>query len=306
MNIVFAGSPHISAEILEKLHFEGFNIPLVISQPDKRSKRGKQPELSEVSKKATELGLNLIKPVNTEDPTFRSKLEALNIDFLIVSAYGKILPKWMLNIPSKMSINIHFSLLPKYRGASPIQAALLNGDSKTGISFIEMNEYMDEGDLINTFSISIQPDENKFTLEKKLSGLAADNIGETISQINSGDFVLKKQNEAGASYCKKINKADGEIDFNESSLSIYNKFRAYYGWPGSYFLYKNIHVKVHEIKEYEKPCSGKPGQIIEISKQGLIIKTIDSAIVITYLQLPNKKIISSEDVRNSYFDFFSD
>ena len=304
MNIVFVGSPQISANILEKLYKAGFSIPLVISQPDKRKKRGKSVDLSEVSTVALNLGLNTLKPLDLNDGAFRQEVESIDIDFLVVSAYGKILPAWMLKVPNKMSINIHYSLLPKYRGASPIQTSLINGDSKTGISFIKMNEKMDEGDLIKKLVLDIKETDDKITLENKLSNLAANNIGDILKSINENSFNLKKQNHEDASYCIKINKSDGKVDFNDSSNNIINKFKAYKGWPDSYFLYKDTVIKIHGMYELKDVRSGLNGEIINFDSNGIVIKTGDTAIVITHLQFPNKKIISAQDANNSYSDFF--
>ena len=304
MNIAFVGSPQISAKILEKLHKDGFNIPLVISQPDKRKKRGQSIDLSEVSTMARNLGLNTLKPLDLNDSAFRKKVEAIDIDFLVVSAYGKILPGWMLNVAHKMCINIHYSLLPKYRGSSPIQTSLINGDSETGISFIKMNEKMDEGDLIKTLVLDIKKTDDKISLENRLSTLAANNIAGVLNSVNINSFNLNKQNHKDASYCIKVNKSDGRIDFSDSSNNIINKFRAYKGWPDSYFLYKDTVIKIHEMYELKDAESGISGEIINFDSNGIVVKTSDTAIVITHLQFPNKKIISAQDANNSYSDFF--
>tara|TARA_B100000965_G_scaffold169319_1_gene141232 strand:+ start:13 stop:936 length:924 start_codon:yes stop_codon:yes gene_type:complete len=304
MNIAFVGSPQISAKILEKLHKDGFNIPLVISQPDKRKKRGQSVDLSEVSTMARNLGLNTLKPLDLNDSEFRKEVEAIDIDFLVVSAYGKILPGWMLNVAHKMCINIHYSLLPKYRGSSPIQTSLINGDSETGISFIKMNEKMDEGDLIKTLVLDIKKTDDKISLENRLSTLAANNIAGVLNSVNINSFNLNKQNHKDASYCIKVNKSDGRIDFSDSSNNIINKFRAYKGWPDSYFLYKDTVIKIHEMHELKDAESGIIGEIINFDSNGIVVKTSDTAIVITHLQFPNKKIISAQDANNSYSDFF--
>lgn len=304
MNIAFVGSPQISAKILEELHKDGFNIPLVISQPDRRKKRGQSVDLSEVSTMARNLGLNTLKPLDLNDSAFRKKVEAIDIDFLVVSAYGKILPGWMLNVAHKMCINIHYSLLPKYRGASPIQTSLINGDSETGISFIKMNEKMDEGDLIKTLVLDIKKTDDKISLENRLSTLAANNIAGVLNSVNINSFNLNKQNHKDASYCIKVNKSDGRIDFGDSSNNIINKFRAYKGWPDSYFLYKDTVIKIHEMHELKDAESGNSGEIINFDSNGIVVKTSDTAIVITHLQFPNKKIISAQDANNSYSDFF--
>ena len=305
MNIIFAGSPAPSAKILKRLHLDGINISLVISQPDKRSKRGSNADPSEVSIVAQELNLKTIKPLDLNDLDFKSLVQSLNVDFLVVSAYGKIIPQWLLEHPNKLPINIHFSLLPKYRGASPIQSVLINGELETGISFMKMNERMDEGDIIKTLPMEIYKKDNKDELEDRLSDLAANNINAILKDVIADKFRLEIQDQALATYCSKIKKVDGEINFKESSEVILRKFNAYKGWPGSYFLHKEIMVKVHEMHIDNSSYDAEPGSILNFDKLGILIKTGNSAIVITYLQFPNKKSISTSDAINSYLSFFT-
>lgn len=305
MNIIFAGSPAPSAKILKRLHLDGINISLVISQPDKRSKRGSSTDPSEVSIVAQELNLRTIKPLDLNDPDFKSLVQSLDVDFVVVSAYGKIIPQWLLEHPNKLPINIHFSLLPKYRGASPIQSVLISGEFETGISFMKMNERMDEGDIIKTLPMEIHTKDNKDELEDRLSDLAANNINAILKDVLADNFRLKTQDEVLATYCSKIKKVDGEINFKESSEVILRKFNAYKGWPGSYFLHKEIMVKVHAMHIDNSNYDAEPGSILNFDKLGILVKTYNSAIVITYLQFPNKKSISTSDAINSYLSFFT-
>jgi|TARA_B110000881_G_C18605923_1_gene540039 methionyl-tRNA formyltransferase len=305
MNIIFAGSPAPSAKILKRLHLDGINISLVISQPDKRSKRGSSTDPSEVSIVAQELNLRTIKPLDLNDPDFKSLVQSLDVDFVVVSAYGKIIPQWLLEHPNKLPINIHFSLLPKYRGASPIQSVLISGEFETGISFMKMNERMDEGDIIKTLPMEIHTKDNKDELEDRLSDLAANNINAILKDVLADNFRLETQDQVLATYCSKIKKVDGEINFKESSEVILRKFNAYKGWPGSYFLHKEIMVKVHAMHIDNSNYDAEPGSILNFDKLGILVKTYNSAIVITYLQFPNKKSISTSDAINSYLSFFT-
>ena len=305
MNIIFAGSPAPSAKILKRLYLDGINISLVISQPDKRSKRGSSTDPSEVSIVAQELNLRTIKPLDLNDPDFKSLVQSLDVDFVVVSAYGKIIPQWLLEHPNKLPINIHFSLLPKYRGASPIQSVLISGEFETGISFMKMNKRMDEGDIIKTLPMEIHTKDNKDELEDRLSDLAANNINAILKDVLADNFRLETQDQVLATYCSKIKKVDGEINFKESSEVILRKFNAYKGWPGSYFLHKEIMVKVHAMHIDNSNYDAEPGSILNFDKLGILVKTYNSAIVITYLQFPNKKSISTSDAINSYLSFFT-
>ena len=233
MNILFAGTPKPSAKLLQSLfNNKCINIVGVITKPDVAQKRGNKIKQSHVSLTASEASLPIFKPDDLNSAEFKETLLKLDFDFLVVAAYGKILPNWMLASPKVMPINVHYSLLPKYRGASPIQSCLLNGDKKTGITFIKMNNKLDEGDCINKYEMQVRDDHNKVTLEEDLCILAIENIYTVLSNINENNFVLLKQNNETSTYCKKIIKQDSLINFEMSSDEIYNKFRAYYEWPG--------------------------------------------------------------------------
>ncbi len=305
MNILFAGSPSTSAQILEHLvQKKHLNVSTVLTQPDKRSKRGNEKHETPVSKVAKKHLIKTLKP-NTLDKTFVNKeLGKSNIDLILVVAYGHILPKEMLKIPKIMSMNIHFSLLPKYRGASPIQSAIINGDKKTGISFMKIIEKMDAGEVIHKVDLKIDNEDTKTVLENKLTSLAISKMDGVLNSLQKNDYKLIEQNECDASYCSKIVKEDSLVDFKDTSLNIFNKFRALEEWPGTSFVHKNKVIKIHDMYISNSKSEGNPGEISQIDPSGIKINTVDYMIVITNLQFPNKKIISSQDVFNSYLDFF--
>ena len=305
MNILFAGTPEPSANLLQSLYNnERMNIIGVITKPDVAQKRGNKIKQSHVSLAAFEANLPIFKPDDLNSAEFKETLLKLDFDFLVVAAYGKILPDWMLESPNIMPINVHYSLLPKYRGASPIQSCLLNGDEKTGITFIKMNNKLDEGDCIDKYEMQVRDDHNKVTLEEDLCNLAIENIFTVLSNISQNNFDLSKQNNEASSYCKKIIKQDSLINFEMSSDEIYNKFRAYYEWPGIAFEHKNTIVKIKGMYILDNNGEYLEDKIFQFSKLGLIAKTKDKTIVITHLQFPNKNIISSTDAFNSYKEFF--
>ena len=305
MNILFAGTPKPSAKLLQSLFINKYiNIVGVITKPDVAQKRGNKIKQSHVSLTASEANLPIFKPDDLNSAEFKETLLKLDFDFLVVAAYGKILPNWMLASPKVMPINVHYSLLPKYRGASPIQSCLLNGDEKTGITFIKMNNKLDEGDCINKYEMQVRDDHNKLTLEEDLCILAIENIYTVLSNINENNFVLLKQNNETSTYCKKIIKQDSLINFEMSSDEIYNKFRAYYEWPGIAFEHKNTIVKIKGMYVLDKNNTCLDNEIFKFDKSLLTAKTGDKTIVITHLQFPNKNIISSTDAFNSYKEFF--
>ena len=305
MNILYAGTPNSSAEILKCLaQNDSINVKGVITQPDKAGKRGKKLNDSPVSLMANSYDLDLFKPHKLNNKDFKEKIEILDVDFLIVVAYGKILPKWLLELPSVSSINIHFSLLPKYRGASPIQSALLNGDKETGITFIEMSEKLDSGNIISTEKTKIFMDDNKVKLETRLTGMSIKKINNVLIESAKQNKSSIKQDDSNASYCQKILKVDSITNFNDTSINIFNKFRAFIEWPGLAFYHNDTLIKIHGLEVLDQINTDKPGTIYKFDSTGLYINTIDSVIVITHLQLPNRNIISSSDAFNSYKDFF--
>ncbi len=306
MKILFAGSPHSSAQILGAMSAMDLQIIGVISQPDKRSKRAKGEEPSHVSSEAARLGIPLYKP-KTIDEKFKAEILKLNYDFLVVSAYGKILPDWLLDSPRISPINIHFSLLPKYRGASPIQAAILNGDAETGISIMKMTAGMDEGPVYSFHRQEILASDNKDTLEKKLTSLCISNIKDDLKRIYTKELIAKDQSSNNIYYCKKIGKLSGEIKFSEEKNSeIMQKHKAYLGWPGVFFSKNNLMIKIHGLADH-KAVDGEPTtKKFNFTDKGLVVKTMDSFVVITHLQFPGKRIISSLDAANSHASFFEE
>ena len=276
MNILFAGTPKTSSKILEYLqNDEDNNIVGVLTQPDKPGKRGNKLVESSVSVLARKSGLNVIKPNNLNDESFKEKISLLDVDFLIVIAYGKLLPSWLLNISKIMSINIHFSLLPKYRGASPIQSSLLSGDKETGISFMHMSDELDSGDIISCFIAEIDSEDNKVTLEEKLTGLCIKNISKTLTSVYDKKITLLKQDNKSASYCKKISKDDSLTNFDDKAVNIINKFKAFYEWPGLSFVYNGTKIKIHEILLTNEQSSNSPGSVDRIDKSGIYLNTKD-------------------------------
>ena len=305
MNILFAGTPEPSAKLLQSLvKNNNINMVGVITKPDIAQNRGKKIQQSQVSSAASEVNLPIYKPDNLNSIEFKQILLQLDFDFLIVAAYGKIIPDWMLESPKIMSINVHYSLLPKYRGASPIQSCLLNGDKKTGITFIKMSNKLDEGECIQKYEIEVHPDHNKITLEDELCNLAIENIYNVLCDITQKNFSLLKQDNNESSYCKKIDKKASMINFTMSSGEIYNKFRAFYEWPGISFEHKGITIKIKEMYVIGDNNFNTNDNLFNFTNLGLIIKTIDKNIVITHLQFPNKNIITSKDAFNANKEFF--
>ena len=305
MNILFAGTPDPSARILDYLIADSsLNVIGVLTQPDKPQKRGKIVAESPVSNIAYHNKIKTFKPYDLNDKQLVSEISALDIDILLVAAYGKILPKWLLLLSNIFPVNIHYSLLPKYRGASPIQTSLLNGDEITGVTFMKMSEGLDEGNIIKRLPLKIEHKHNKIMLENDLCSLAINNLSDVISLIKSDKLDLEMQDDSLASFCSKIDKADSLVNFHSPAGDIFNKHRAYYEWPGTAFIYNNIRIKIGEMCVSDIDSSDNPGKILKFDTTGLYVNTDTKAIVITYLQFPGKKMISCSDAFNAYRNFF--
>ena len=304
MDIYFAGTPNSAAEILKSLASNSlFNIKGVITQPDRKGKRGNKRIESPVSLMANSLKIKTYKPQNLAKEQIQNDIDITNADILLVVAYGNLIPNWILKSNIK-AINIHYSLLPSYRGASPIQSSLLNNDKKTGVTFMQMSEDLDAGKVIKCFEVPINKNDNKSSLEKKLTKLSILNLEKVIADFYSNKIIPVDQEHEKASYCKKILKEDSIINFKEGAEKIFAKFRAYNEWPGLCFLHKNKVIKIHGLEVSSTKSSGIPGDITSFTNSGLTIKTIDYDIVITHLQFPNKNIITVKDAYNSYRQFF--
>ena len=306
MKILFAGSPGSSAEILQDLFNQECEIVGVISQPDKRSKRAGGKDPSSVSLMATNLGLPLFKPSKI-DNEFKEIISTIQCDFLVVSAYGKILPEWFLGHPDISSINIHFSLLPKYRGASPIQSCLLNGDLDSGISIMQMTRGLDEGPIYCAEKITIPENADKHILETELTKAANKVLFTTLLAVAKNKKVPTAQDDTAASYCKKITKSSGKVNFiDEDASSVIRKFNAFKDWPGIFFEKNNVVIKIHGIRVLSEILHSNESKEFYFCADGLAVKTSSSTLVITHLQFPGKNIIASQDAANSYAKFFAD
>ncbi len=305
MNIVFMGTPSFSATILEALN-DRHNVLAVVTKEDKKRSRGKGLDFSEVKKTAVNLGIEKIfQPGSVRDEDFLNELRALNHDVIVTAAYGKIVPKDLLDIPKFMCINVHASLLPKYRGASPIQAAIINGDKITGITIIKMDEGMDTGDILLKKEIEILDGETSKELFERLAVLGAEAALEVLDLIEGGNVKAVRQDHALASYTKMISKEDGHIDFNNRAVDIVNRVRA----VDSYFYFNEEKIKLLKARVFEcedsfndKPC----GCIVIADKRGFVIKASDGFVAIEILQVAGKKPFDYKAYINGYKPIIGD
>jgi methionyl-tRNA formyltransferase len=249
LNFAFFGTPNIASETLEILKNAGYLPSVIITSIDKQAGRGMHLTPSAVSIWAEKNNVTCLKPEKITQ-TFIDEFKKLNLDLSIVVAYGKILPEVLIQTPKLGTVNIHYSLLPKYRGASPLEATLLNGDTETGVSIQQMAYKLDSGPIIVSKKISITINETKEDLKNKLVDLGGNLLCEILPNLINKNIQAEEQDESKATFCKKINKEDGEINLNGNPIENYNKYRAFYGWPGVYFFTvknnKKIRVKIKQ------------------------------------------------------------
>jgi len=245
----FFGTPLLAKKTLDILESNGYIPSIIITSPDSRSGRGMNINESPVSIWANEHNIKCLKPEKI-DLEFINNFSKLDIDLSIVVAYGKILPEELIKIPKLETINIHYSLLPKYRGASPLESALLNGDTETGVSIQQMAFKLDSGPILAELKIPIDSIKTKEEIRDILIQKGGDLLCKIIPEIENKNIIPKIQDESHATYCTKINKKDGEIDLNEDGIINYNKYRAFYGWPGVFFFIDKKGIKTRiKIKQ---------------------------------------------------------
>jgi methionyl-tRNA formyltransferase len=247
INFAFWGTGQVSSRTLESLYSNGYIPKVIITGEDKRSGRGMQICQSEVSKWAQEHNITCLKPSKI-DTEFIEEFKKHNIDLSIVVAYGKILKEEIINLPTLGTINIHYSLLPKWRGASPLESTLLNGESKTGVSIQQMVFKLDSGPIISLKEVLIDIDTTKKELRDKLILMGSEILIEALPKIVNRDTKPIEQDETLATYCKKIIKEDGQIDPKGNSKENWNKYRAYFGWPGTFFFQNGKRIKITKAR----------------------------------------------------------
>jgi methionyl-tRNA formyltransferase len=294
MKIVFFGSPRSALPALERLIECGHEVVLVITQPDRPSGRGKDPTPPPVKKVAVERGIPVLQPEKIRtDPRILDALKASAPDINVVVAYGQMIPSEIIDLPRFKSVNVHFSLLPKYRGAAPVQRAILNGEEKTGVTVFELNERMDEGDILSRTEVAIQPRDKAQELEARLSSLGADLLVKTLDGIERLPRI--PQDHTRATAAPRLHKDQGRIDWTRDSISIDRMVRAFSPWPGAYAFFRGRRLIVHEgIPLPAQNPSRQPGRILAIRKEGPMVGCGGkSAYLIVRLQRENRKAMTA-------------
>ena len=281
--IAFMGTPNFAVPILKCIYQNGYEIPVVYTRPPKKSNRGQKIEKSPIHLFSETLSLNVRTPDDLmENNVEHEYIKNLDLDLVIIIAYGKIIPENFLSLSKKGFINLHASILPKWRGAAPIQRSIMNQDKETGISVMKINEKLDEGDISHIFKINIIENENTESLTSRLSILASENISNIIDSILDQEVNFEPQNHLQATYAKKIKKTEGLIDWNDDAEKIIGKINGLYPYPGGYFIFKGERYKILKAErsfskespgkiltnDLEISCGTNSIKILEIQKEG--------------------------------------
>jgi len=298
MELIFCGTPQFAVPTLEKL-VESFNVRLVVTQPDRPKGRRLELVASPVKQSALELSLPIYQPEKIKtNEELQTKLEEISPNAIIVVGYGRIVPSWMLQLPEFGNINLHASLLPKYRGAAPIQWAIANGESVTGVTTMRIDEGLDTGDILLQRELSISEDATAEALAAKLATIGADLMIETLMGLQTGTIHPQRQDNAQATLAPILKKEDGRIDFSRRAPEIYNRFRGFQPWPGAFTSFRGRGLNITAMKPASEQTP--PTQLLLKGDQLFVGCGNDSAIELLELQPEGKKRMSARDFVHGY------
>jgi methionyl-tRNA formyltransferase len=304
IRVVFMGTPEFAVPSLERL-IAGteFDVVAVVTQPDRPAGRGRRPMASPVKQVAQAHGIPLLTPHRLRDnPEAIQSLYDAAPDAIVVAAYGQILPPAVLEIPPHGCVNVHASLLPRYRGAAPVAAAILNGDAETGVTIMLMDEKMDHGPILAQRAIPIRSDDTQATLTQRLAQLGADLLVETLPRWVAGEIEPRPQDHEQATYAYLIKKEDGRIDWTQPAVRIERMTRAYDPWPGAWTTFKGQVFKIIRAKVLDVEPTAEPGRVVE-TPHGLAVATGDGMLLLETVQLAGKRAMSAVEFARGHRDF---
>ncbi|MDE0453818.1 MAG: methionyl-tRNA formyltransferase [Gammaproteobacteria bacterium] len=292
--LLFAGTPDFALAALRALHGAGHAISAVITRPDRAAGRGRRITASPVSGWAREAGLTLLQPGSWKDASLTRRLEDFGADLLVVAAYGSILPADALEACARGAVNIHASLLPRWRGASPVAAAILAGDSHTGVTLMQMDAGLDTGPLLAARRTRIEPHETTGTLERRLARLGADLLLEQLPAILAGELEAMPQDAALSSYAPLITKRQGRLDWTRPAESLARSVRAFDPWPVAHAMWGDRPLRLWHANALDGP-GGKPGRVVSISRDGMDVATVTGVLRVREVQLPGRRRMPARD-----------
>lgn len=297
MRIVFMGTPDFAASALRALVESEHEVVAVVTQPDKPKGRGKHMMISDVKEVALEYNLPVLQPVKIKEAEEVAKLREFDADVFVVAAFGQILTEEILTMPKYGCVNIHASLLPRFRGAAPIQWSIIEGDKETGVTTMMMDKGIDTGDMLEKIIVPIANDETGGSLFDKLADAGASLILSTLEKLEQGTLTRTKQNDAESCYAKMLDKTLGEINWSQQNSQIERLIRGLNPWPSAYTFLDDKSMKVWKaslIEDQAKDDLVKPGTVVEVTKKQIVVKTGDGLLAIDELQLAGKKRMETQ------------
>lgn len=300
MRVIFMGTPDFAVGTLQAIYEAGHEVCLVVTQPDKPKGRGHAMQYTPVKEYAVEKGIEVFQPVKIREQAAVEKLRDCQADIMVVAAFGQILPKEILEMCPYGCINVHASLLPKYRGAAPIQWVIIDGEKESGVTIMQMNEGLDTGDMISKVAVPIEEKETGGTYHDKLAEAGAKLCVLTMEDIEAGKIQKTPQRDEDSCYAKMLKKELGNIDFTKDALSIERLIRGLNPWPSAYTTLHGKTLKVWAADVEDKEYQGDPGTIVAKGKKSLVVKTGKGALAITELQLAGKKRMTTESFLLGY------
>ena len=299
LNLVFCGTPQFAVPTLDALAASGFNIQLVVTQPDRPKGRGLEMVASPVKLSALRLGLPITQPdkIKTNEE-FRARLVALKPDAIVVVGYGRIIPQWMLDLPPHGNINLHASLLPKYRGAAPIQWAIAHGETVTGVTTMRIDAGLDTGDILEQRELPIATDDTAETVAPRLASIGAGLTVETMQGLQSGSIHPRPQDNSRATLAPILKKEDGLVDFSRSATEVFNRIRGLQPWPGAYTKFRGKTLQMWRARPFDNPLP--PGELKADANRLLAGCGSGTSLELLELQLEGKKRMSASDFLHGY------
>ncbi|KSV58684.1 methionyl-tRNA formyltransferase [Acetivibrio ethanolgignens] len=301
MKVIFMGTPDFAVPTLRAIHEAGHELLAVVTQPDKPKGRGEKIKFPPVKEQALEYGVPVYQPVRIKrEPEFIELLRSLQPEVIVVVAFGQILPKEVLDIPKYGCINVHASLLPKLRGAAPIQWSVINGEEKTGVTTMFMDVGLDTGDMLLKEETPILPKETGGSLHDRLAQMGGPLLVRTLEELEKGSLVREKQRDEDSSYARMLDKALGQLDFSKPAIELERLIRGLNPWPSAYTHLDGKTMKIWKAEVVPEDSGRKPGEICRVTKKAIAVQTGSGALEITELQLEGKKRMSAEAFLRGY------
>jgi methionyl-tRNA formyltransferase len=301
VRLVYCGTPLFAVPSLEALVRAGHDVSLVVTQPDRPKGRGMELALSPMKQMARELEIAITQPEKIKNNTeFRAQLEALAPECIVVVGYGRIIPRWMLDLPRHGNINLHASLLPKYRGAAPIQWAIASGETVTGNTTMRIDEGLDTGDILLQREMAIGPEDTSITLAPRLAATGAELVVETIAALAAGTAQPTPQDDARATLAPILTREDGRVDFSRDAQTICNRFRGFQPWPGAFTTFRGKQLTFHAIAVASSASALTQGEMMVAGEELLAGCGAQTAIAIQQLQMEGKRRVSAAEFIRGY------